>query len=200
VLAAAVIPLHNLELITLAGQPPSIDAVRLGLAIAVAVAAVAAVGWFACRRLVLAGPAALASGLPAAAAAGLLVLVFQDGRFQGLLDYSPSGGIFLAALAAAVALVGSACAARWVVLLASVRRVPRLASQTLRGPVDGPAAALGALLTTLVGAAAGIALVFSSLLYVKELGLGVALGLALDFVLVRLLLAPALLRLVGPRK
>jgi hypothetical protein len=194
-LAAAVVPLHDLELITLAAQPPSIDAVRLGLAVAVTVVAVGAVGWFACRRPALAVAAGLASGLPAAAAAGLLVLVFQDGRFQRLLDYSPSGGISLAALAAAVALVGSASAARWGVLLGSVRRVPRLASRTLRGPVDGPAVALAALLTTLVGAAAGIALVFSSLLYVKELGLAVALGLALDFVLVRLLLAPALLRL-----
>jgi len=200
ILVVAALPLHELDLVTLAAQPPEIDGLRLGLAVATAIAAVVAIGWVACRRPLLALGSGLAAGLPAAAATGLLVLVFQDGRFQDFLGYSPAGGLFLGALAGSAALVASACAARWTALLGSVRQLPRLAFHTVRGPVDGPAAALPALLTTLIGGATGVALVFSSLIYLKQFGLGVALGLALDFLAVRLLLAPALLRLLGPRK
>jgi RND superfamily putative drug exporter len=197
VLLAAAAPIHRLDVITLAAQPPSIDALHLGLAVGVAIAAVAALGWVACRRPLLGIGSAIAAALPPAAAAGLLVLVFQDGRFQQLLGYRPAGGLFLGALAGATAVVGSACAARWAALLGTVPMMPRVSLQKVRGPMDGPAAALPALLTTLFGAAAGVVLVLSSLLYVKQLGLGVALGLLLDFLLVRLLLAPALLRRAG---
>ena len=66
--------------------------------------------------------------------------------------------------------------------------------------MDGPASAPPALITTLIGAAAGIALAFSTLIYVKQLGLGVAIGLTADLVLVRVLVAPSLLRLAGARQ
>jgi hypothetical protein len=54
-------------------------------------------------------------------------------------------------------------------------------------------------LSCLTGIAAGIALAFGSPLFMKELGLGVAAGLALQLVVCGLLLSPALLRLTPDR-
>ena len=141
-------------------------------------------------------PLALASLLPAAAATGLTVLVFQDGRLTGLLGYSSQGGPVLAGLIAAVcalAAIGAARTVHYATALAEERDVgfraraivPLAASRTL----PGAAAA------TIVGAATTLVLAGAGLVAAKQFGTAVAVGLILDLVLVRALLAPALARL-----
>jgi uncharacterized membrane protein YdfJ with MMPL/SSD domain len=141
-------------------------------------------------------PLALASLLPAAAATGLTVLVFQDGRLTGLLGYSSQGGPVLAGLIAAVcalAAIGVARTVHYATALAEERDVgfraraivPLAASRTL----PGAAAA------TIVGAATTLVLAGAGLVAAKQFGTAVAVGLILDLVLVRALLAPALARL-----
>lgn len=139
---------------------------------------------------------AVASKLPAAAAAGLLVLVFQDGRLTGLLGYTPEGGPELVAVVAVVGAVATVSAMRTVHFAATIAeerelgfdaaaRVPRGASLTLPGVAA----------STTVLAAATIVLAGADLVAAKQLGLATAAGLVLDFVLLRVLLAPGLARL-----
>lgn len=139
---------------------------------------------------------AVASKLPAAAAVGLLVLTFQDGRLTGLLGYTPEGGPELVAVVAVVAAVATVSVARSVHFAATVveegelgfdatSRVPRAASLTLPG--------VAASTTVLV--AATVVLAGADLTAAKEFGLATAAGLVLDLVFVRVLLAPGLARL-----
>ena len=147
------------------------------------------------RTALPAAALAAVSMLPAAAAAGVLVLVFQDGRLTDPLDYAPQGGPALSAAIATVGAVAATSAARTVHLAAALAverklgfpsrvAVPRATELTL----PGAAAA------TIVAGAATIVLAGAELVAAKEFGLATAAGLVLDLVLVRAVLAPALAR------
>jgi RND superfamily putative drug exporter len=169
---------------------------RLPIAAAIAVLAVAILLFAFVRRPFLAVGLGLSALLPAAAAAGLLTLVFDDGLLTGPLDYEPQGAAHLDALLAVVAGVGAVSAGRTAfdaTTLAAERRARdpsgaplRAASLTL--PSAGAA--------TLIAAAAAGVLVGSDLVPAKEVGAGLAAGLVLDLVALRLLAAPALGRLL----
>jgi len=139
---------------------------------------------------------AIVTLLPAAAAAGLLVFVFQDGRLTEPLDYAPLGGPALASLVAAVGAVAAVSAARTIQLAASIAVERELgfgprAATPLAAALTLPAATAA----TLVGGAATVVLLGADLVAAKELGLAISAGLVLDLVLARALLAPALARL-----
>jgi RND superfamily putative drug exporter len=141
--------------------------------------------------------ASLAAGalLPAAAAAGLLIFVFQDDRLTGPLDYGAQGAVQLGALLPLLAALVPISAARGTLLAATC------AERRSAGPEPAVRRALSLTLpaaaaASLVGLAAGAALAASGLIPLKELGLGVAAGLLLDLVLVRGFLAPSLARLI----
>jgi RND superfamily putative drug exporter len=136
---------------------------------------------------------AVASMLPAAASAGLLMLVFQDGHLTGPLGYTPQGAPVQGAVVAVLAAIAAISAARSVRFAATSAEpgVPgseplaRAASLTLTG----------AAVATLVAAAASFALVGSDVLIAKQFGLGTGAGLVVDLVLLRALLAPSLARI-----
>jgi len=139
---------------------------------------------------------AIVTLLPAAAAGGLLVIVFQDGRLTGPLDYAPLGAPTLGALIAAVGAIAAISAARTIQLVAglAVERelgFPPRAAVPLAAALTLPAVTAA----TLIVAAATLVLVGADLVAAKELGLAVAAGLLLDLVLARALLMPALARL-----
>jgi uncharacterized membrane protein YdfJ with MMPL/SSD domain len=141
-------------------------------------------------------PLALASLLPAAAATGLTVLAFQDGRLTGLLGYSPQGGAVLAGLIAAVcalAAIGAARTVHYAAALAEERDVGFRARAIV--PLAGSRTLPGAAAATIIAAAATLVLAGAGLVAAKQFGTAVASGLILDLVLVRALLAPALARL-----
>ena len=151
----------------------------------------------AARRIACAALLGVASMLPAAAAGGLLALVFGDGRLTGLFDYEPQGGPILGAVIAALVAVTAVSALRtaaFAALLAE-HRGPGLDPRTA---IAGRSAAAleGATAATVVGALGAAALVGSDLLAGQQLGLGVAAGVVLDLVLVRVLLAPGIARLI----
>jgi trehalose monomycolate/heme transporter len=148
------------------------------------------------RSAVPAAVLALASLLPAAAAVGLLVVTFQDARLTGPLDYAAQGGPALASTLAALAALAAVSGWRTAQLVGALAverqlgfgsraAVPLAASLTL--PAAGAA--------TVVAGAATVALAGSDLVAAKELGIATAAGLALDLVLARALLIPALARL-----
>jgi RND superfamily putative drug exporter len=138
---------------------------------------------------------AAASMLPAAAAAGVLVLVFQDGRLTDPLDYAPQGGPALSAAIATVAAVAATSAARTVQLAAALAVGRKLGFPSrVAVPLAVELTLPGAVAATLVAGAATITLAGAELVAAKEFGLATAAGLILDLVLVRALLAPALAR------
>jgi trehalose monomycolate/heme transporter len=140
-------------------------------------------------------PLALSSLLPAAAATGLTVLVFQDGRMTGLLGYTPQGGPVLASVIAAVcalAAIGAARTVHYATALGEERDVGFRARAIV--PLAGSRTLPGAAAATIVAAAATLVLAGAGLVAAKQFGTAVAVGLILDLVLVRALLAPALAR------
>jgi hypothetical protein len=192
------VPATRLEanVLTSAATPP-ISALELGAAAAIALVGggltIAALS----RTPALALSLTLPAALPAAAAGGFLVVLFQDGRLEELLDYTGTGGVSLGALTAAtVALVaiGLARAAALLVPMREGRRAGHRDAALESISVAGAAAAL----TSAVGAALALTLLGSGLVFVKQFGVAMALGLVVDLVAVRALIAPAVLQLAGP--
>jgi uncharacterized membrane protein YdfJ with MMPL/SSD domain len=169
---------------------------RLAIAAGIAALAVGVALFAFVRRPFLALGLGVAAVLPAAAAAGLVTLVFEDGRLTGPLDYGPQGAPHLDALIAIVAGVGAVSAGRnalYAVVLDRERRVPQPSEAALRAAgITLPAAAAA----TLIAAAAAGVLVGSDLVPAKEIGAGLVVGLALDLAALRLLGAPALGRVL----
>jgi RND superfamily putative drug exporter len=138
--------------------------------------------------------------LPAAAAAGVLALVFQDGRLSPLLHYSPQGAPHLAAAITALSALVAISVGRSAFLLGSVRHDAKLAA----GPRWAMARALAltapaCAATSLIVVAAAGAMVAVDLLPVKEFGLALAVGALLDFIVLRLIALPLLAHPEGER-
>lgn len=166
----------------------------LGLAAGVsAVALLVVLGiTFSWRRAL---PVALASLLPAAAAGGLCVLVFQDGYLAGAIGQTGQGALETGATASVLAALVSVSAAR----SASALQASREASAG--GPEPGSAARWpasfllpAAILASLIAAAATGVLAGATLYAAREFGLAVAAGLLLDLLLLRTPLIAALAR------
>ncbi len=137
--------------------------------------------------------------LSLSAVLGILVLVFQDGRLEGLLSYTSQGAldatqpIFLAAVAFGLA-------TDYGVFLLS-----RIKEARDRGVSDSDAVAIGLERTGRIVTAAAVlfavaigAFATSKLVFIKELGLGTALAVLIDASIVRALLVPSLMALLGP--
>jgi RND superfamily putative drug exporter len=136
--------------------------------------------------------------LSLSAVLGILVLIFQDGNLQGLLGYSSEGAldatqpIFLVA-------VGFGLATDYGVFLLS-----RIKEARDGGAADNEAVAIGLERTGRVVTAAALlfavaigAFATSQLVFIKELGLGAALAVLIDASIVRALLVPSLMALLG---
>jgi putative drug exporter of the RND superfamily len=148
------------------------------------------------RAIISAAVLAIASKLPAAAAGGLLVLVFQDGRLIGPLGYTPEGGPELVAVLCVLTAVATVSAGRTVHFAATIAAQRELGFEAReRVPRGGALTLPGVAASTAVLAAATVVLAGSDLVAAKEFGLATAAGLTLDFLLLRVLLAPGLARL-----
>ncbi len=136
--------------------------------------------------------------LSLSAVLGILVLIFQDGRLQGLLSYTSPGAldatqpIFLAAVAFGLA-------TDYGVFLLS-----RIKEARDSGVSDSEAVAVGLERTGRIVTAAAVlfavaigAFATSKLVFIKELGLGTALAVLIDASIIRALLVPSLMELLG---
>jgi RND superfamily putative drug exporter len=133
---------------------------------------------------------------------GLLVLVFQD-RVLGIADAISYNGPSALELTSVVVLVAIALgiATDYSVLLLS-----RIVEEHRAGRSDDEAVAVGmqragAVITraALLLALAVLALATSGIFLVKQVTFGLALGILLDATLVRMLLVPAFIGLLGRR-
>ncbi|HEV7640849.1 MAG TPA: MMPL family transporter [Gaiellaceae bacterium] len=150
------------------------------------------------QSVVLPLKALLMNLLGLSAAFGVLVLIFQDGRLQGLLGYRSQGALELTQPVLLFAIAFGLATDYGVFLLARIKEAHDA------GLPNREAVALGLERTGRVVTAAALlfcvavgAFATSGILIVKELGIGIALAVAIDASLVRALLVPSLMALLG---
>ena len=129
---------------------------------------------------------------------GLLVLIFQDGRFEGLLDYTSSGAIeqTMPILLFAVAF---GLSTDYAVFLLS-----RIKEARDNGASDSESVAIGLERTGRIVTAAALlfavaigAFATSKIIFIKQNGVGTALAVLIDASIIRALLVPSLMELLG---
>jgi uncharacterized membrane protein YdfJ with MMPL/SSD domain len=136
--------------------------------------------------------------LSVSVAVGLQVLVFQDGYLAGLLGFTPIGGLEESSLVLMLVTAFALATDYEVFVLARIKEAHD------DGLPDREAIALGIERTGRIVTAAALlfcvaigALTTSSLFFTKQLGLGAALAVAVDASIVRALLVPSLMALMG---
>ena len=131
---------------------------------------------------------------------GVLVLVFQDGRLEGLLDFTSQGAIEITQPVLLFAVVFGLSTDYGVFLLARIKEARD------RGAGDREAVAIGLERTGRIVTAAALlfavaigAFVTSEIIFIKQLGFGTAIAVLIDATIVRALLVPSLMALLGRR-
>jgi len=130
---------------------------------------------------------------------GALVWIFQQGHLAALLGFTPSGSIVATDPVLMFAIVFGLSMDYEVFLLSRIRERYVATGDTRRAIADG-LGATGGLITSaaLIMITVFGAFALSDILELKALGLGMALAVAVDASLVRGVLVPALMRLLGP--
>ena len=180
-----------------ADQGASIAA-TLPLALAILVVVTVLVLWLLTGSVILPVKALLMNALTAAAATGILVFIFQDGRLSGPLSYTSQGGIEETDFLILAALAFALSTDYGVFLLARISEA-RQPGVPEREAIAAGMERTGRLITSasvLLAVAIG-AFATSKLVFLKEVGLGVAAAVLIDAFVVRALLVPSLMALLG---
>ncbi len=142
------------------------------------------------------------------ASLGVLVWVFQDGHLQGLLDFSSNGGIDQNVPPLALAFAFGLSMDYEVFLLSRIKEARdgflTEGSHTRRVSINDAAVARGLQRSgrIITSAALIIVIVFlgfvaGQLLLIKQIGVAMAVAVAIDATIVRMLLVPATMTLLG---
>ncbi|MGB0890094.1 MAG: MMPL family transporter, partial [Solirubrobacterales bacterium] len=133
-----------------------------------------------------------------AATFGILTFVFGQDRLEGLLDYNGQGALEMTQPVLLFALAFGLATDYGVFLLGRIKEVHD------QGTESNEAVALGVARTGRVITSAALlfcvaigAFSLSSIVFIKELGIGTALAVAIDATIIRALLVPALMVLLG---
>jgi len=142
--------------------------------------------------------ALLMNALTLAAAFGALILIFQDGRLEGLLGYTSQGALDLTIPLVLAALVFAISTDYGVFLISRIREA-KLKGRTDREAISGGVGTVGRIVTSAAVLFAVSIGVFgtSNIIVLKILGIGTALAVLVDSLLVRCLLLPATLTLLA---
>ncbi|HEY2716265.1 MAG TPA: MMPL family transporter [Solirubrobacterales bacterium] len=171
---------------------------HLPIALAIIVAATLIILFLMTGSVVLPIKSLIMNALNLCAVFGLLVLIFQDGRLEGLLNYSSPGAIeqTMPILMFAVAF---GLSTDYAVFLLS-----RIKEARDNGASDSESVAIGLERTgrivtaaALLFAVAMLAFATSEIIFIKENGVGTALAVLIDASIIRALLVPALMELLG---
>lgn len=171
---------------------------HLPIALAIIVAATLIVLFLMTGSVVLPVKSLIMNALNLSAVFGLLVLIFQDGRLEGLLGYTSPGAIeqTMPILMFAVAF---GLSTDYAVFLLS-----RIKEARDNGASDSESVAIGLERTgrivtaaALLFAVAMLAFATSEIIFIKENGVGTALAVLIDASIIRALLVPALMELLG---
>ena len=183
-----------------AQQVDTVDSVSAHLPLALAVMALVTflALFLMTGSLVIPAKALVLSAASLSATFGVAVWVFQQGHLSGLLGFTPSGYLDVSTLLLMFCLAFGLSMDYQVFLLSRIREEFDLRGGTTAAVAMG-LERTGRIVTT---AAALLAIVFialgtSSVGLLKLLGVGIAVALILDATLIRALLLPALMRLLG---
>ena len=164
---------------------------HLPLALRIVVAVTMVVLFVMTGSLILPFKQVLMNALGLSAVFGILVLIFQDGRFEGLLGYTSQGGLESTQPLLLFAIVFGLSTDYGVFLLARIKEARDA------GHSDSEAVAIGLERTGRIVTAAALllsiaigAFVTSQIIFIKELGLGTAIAVLIDATIIRALLVP----------
>ena len=171
---------------------------NLPLAVGVLILLTFVVLWLMTGSIVLPIKAILMNALTVGSALGVLTLVFQDGRFESLLGYTGNGGVEPTDFLVAAALVFALSTDYGVFLLGRIKEA-RTAGRSEREAVAVGVERTGAVVTAaaiLLAVAIG-AFITSSISFIQQIGVATAAGVLIDAFVVRALLVPSLMALLG---
>ncbi|MFF8831125.1 MMPL family transporter [Streptomyces sp. NPDC015131] len=176
------------------------DTIRAGLVPALSLIAVVTLlllGWCT-RSVVLPLKALVLNVLSLSASFGVMVLVFQDGWLSGLLGVTPTG-VTDTVVPVLVLCVAFGLSMDYEVLLLSRTVEEHAAGAPTKAAVARAVQRTAGLFTAsaLVVVVVMAALAASGLLLLKVVGVGLAVAVLVDATVIRLLLAPALMALLG---
>jgi RND superfamily putative drug exporter len=138
--------------------------------------------------------------LTVSAALGLLVLIFQDGRLEGLLGYESQGGINVSQPLLLFAIAFGLSTDYAIFLLTRIKEARD------GGASEEESVAIGLERTGRIVTAAALlfsiavgAFVTSQIIFAKQLGVGTVVAVVVDATIVRALLVPSLMAMLGRR-
>ena len=176
---------------------------RLPLALGLLVALTLLVLWLMTGSVVLPVKAVLMNALTVAASLGVLTFVYQDGRLTGLLGYTPNGGIEPTDFLVTATLIFALSTDYGVFLLGRIKEL-RDPGMGESGLGERESVAVGVQRTGAVVTAAAILLAVaigafstSSISFIQQIGVATAFGVLVDAFVVRSLLVPSLMGLLG---
>ncbi|MBJ7471955.1 MAG: MMPL family transporter, partial [Solirubrobacteraceae bacterium] len=157
-----------------------------------------AVLWLMTGSVVLPIKAIAMNAITVGASLGVLTLIYQDGRFEDVLNYTSNGGIEPTDFLVTAALVFALSTDYGVFLLGRIKEARDA------GVEEREAVALGLERTGKVVTAAAILLAVaigafstSSISFIQQIGVATATGVLLDAFVVRSFLVPSLMALLG---
>jgi uncharacterized membrane protein YdfJ with MMPL/SSD domain len=171
---------------------------HLPIALAIVILSTLAILFLMTGSVVLPIKSLIMNFLNLSAVFGLLVLIFQDGRFEGFLDYSSPGALeqTMPILLFAVAF---GLSTDYAVFLLS-----RIKEARDNGASESESVAIGLERTGRIVTAAALlfavamgAFATSEIIFIKENGVGTALAVLIDASIIRALLVPSLMELLG---
>jgi uncharacterized membrane protein YdfJ with MMPL/SSD domain len=171
---------------------------HLPLVIAIVVAVTIAVLFVMTGSVVLPIKQVLMNALGLCAVFGILVMIFQDGRFEGLLGYTSQGGLESTQPLLLFGVLFGLSTDYGVFLLSRIKEAHDA------GHSNSESVAIGLERTGRIVTAAALlfciaigAFVTSKIIFIKELGLGTAFAVLIDATIIRALLVPSLMQLLG---
>jgi uncharacterized membrane protein YdfJ with MMPL/SSD domain len=166
--------------------------------------------WLMTGSFVLPLKAIVMNVLTVGASLSAVVLVYQHGRFTGLLRYTPDGGVEPTDFVVSATVVFALSTDYGVFLLARIRearermlaRGSGLATLSAADEREVVAAGLGVTGRVVTGAAILLAVAIgafstSEISFIQQIGVAVGIGVLLDAFIVRSLLVPSLMALLG---
>jgi uncharacterized membrane protein YdfJ with MMPL/SSD domain len=171
---------------------------HLPLVLAIVTAATIVVLFLMTGSIVLPIKQLLMNALGLSAVFGILVLIFQEGRFEGLLGYTSQGALEPTQLLLLFAVSFGLSTDYGVFLLSRIKEARD------SGASDSESVAIGLERTGRIVTAAALlfsiaigAFVTSEVVFIKQLGLGTAIAVLIDATIIRALLVPSLMEMLG---
>jgi RND superfamily putative drug exporter len=169
--------------------------------------------WLMTGSIILPLKAIVMNALTVGASLAPLILIYQHGHLTGLLGYTPDGGVEPTDFVVAATVVFALSTDYGVFLLGRIKEARETSARATSAPTPGSpamapdereavAAGLGATGRVVTAAAILLAVAIgafstSSISFIQEIGVAVAAGVLLDAFIVRSLLVPSLMALLG---